>query len=377
MNYLDAIVLTGLDIINGERTQSSIYHLLKGKKTSQTIQDAQLYGISPLFQLYRSMKRSYYNQRIEFLKHNGMVDEQEELKFRLTAKGRKELAEFFTIHPFPVYLNGWKYHQITHLFWKRLTLTVQTGSNLIYSQHQFIPVTRDFYVQQWVKKLISKNRDQLNDYTLQLNRELTVLFERDDFPDSPDLIVQQLSGYNQIGQTNFQLADQFNCGQDEILTRWINVLHYIFTVIEGDKTCFPLLSEMMETQELKSIPFTKSTEETYQYVKRNLSIDQIASVRRLKRSTIEDHILEIALLDQHFPILSFITEQLAEEIRTFQGKSNRLKYIKEHVPEADYFQIRLVLAKAERGELRWKNYLKKSLGMTSSEQDKKRSSERY
>ncbi|WP_404403570.1 helix-turn-helix domain-containing protein [Jeotgalibacillus malaysiensis] len=377
MNYLDAIVLAGLDIINGERTQSSIYHLLKGKKTSQTIQDAQLYGISPLFQLYRSMKRSYYDQRIEFLKHHGMIDEQEELKFRLTAKGRIELAEFFSVHPFPVYLNGWKYHQVTHLFWKRLTLSVQTGSNLIYSQHQFIPVTRDFYVQQWVKKMISENRNRLKDYTSQLNKELTVLFERDDFPDSPDLIVQQLSGYNQIGQTNRQLADQLNCGPDEIFTRFINELHYMFRVIDDDKTCFPLLSEMMDTQEIKSIPFTRSTEETYQYVKRNLSIDQIASVRRLKRSTIEDHILEIALLDQQFSIHSFVTEQLAEEIRTFKGRSNRLKYIKEHVPEADYFQIRLVLAKAERGELIWKNYLKKSLGITHSEQDKKRSSEQY
>ncbi|MDZ5712040.1 helix-turn-helix domain-containing protein [Jeotgalibacillus haloalkalitolerans] len=373
MNYLDAIVLTGLDIVNGERTQSSIYHLLKGKKTSQTIQDAQLYGISPLFQLYRSMKRSYYDQRIACYSSEGLVAEHEDLKYRLTSKGRNELTEFFSEHPYPLYLNGWKYHDITLIFWRRLTLLIQTASNLIHHHVQFIPVNRDLHIQQWVKHTINHNRHRLKDFTGELYRELTDLLEMNDFPDSPEIIVQQLSGYRQVGYTNRQLADQFNCGADEIYTRFINALHFLFSVVENDHSRFPVLSECMNLNKPETIPFTKSTEETYKYVLKNVPIDQIATIRHLKRSTIEDHILEIALLDKHFSIDSYVTETLINKIKELHGKSNRLKYIKDQLPEADYFQIRLVLAKAERGEQVWKRYLKNNLDIPHSVQDRKKS----
>ncbi|MFB1080794.1 helix-turn-helix domain-containing protein [Jeotgalibacillus sp. JSM ZJ347] len=371
MNYLDAVILTGLDIINGERTQSSIYHLLKGKKTSQTIQDAQLYGISPLFKLYRNMKRPYYDQRITGLTKEGLIHELDNLKYGLTAQGKVQLSEFFQHHPFPLFLNGWKYHEMTYVFWNRLTLIVQTVSNLVYKEHQFIPVNREIPVQQWVKKVINQNRDSLQDYTQQLNRELVAIFDRQDFPDSPEIIVQQLSGYKMIGKTSRQLADQFKCGPDEIYTRFINEIHFMFSLIENDKGNFPVIAEMMNVNP-ESIPFTRSTAETYQYISKDFSIDRIASIRRLKRSTIEDHILEIALLDKSFSISSFVPDTMLKMIEDVSENSNRLKTIKDQIPEAEYFQIRLVLAKAERGERIWKNYLKKNLGIAHSVQDKKK-----
>ncbi|AJD91334.1 hypothetical protein JMA_20170 [Jeotgalibacillus malaysiensis] len=377
MNYLDAIVLAGLDIIDGERTQSSIYHLLKGKKTSQTIQDAQLFGLSPLFQMYRTLKRPYYDHRIQQCKEKGLIREIEPLKFRLTSTGRTALDAYFSDRSFPVFLNGWKYHQITDVFWKRLTLTIQTGSNLIYSNHRFIPVTRDAEVQQWVKHTIRQHRDHLGDFTLKLHDELKNLLENSELPESPELLVGQFSGYNHIGLTNSQLAELFNCGTDELNTRFMNVLHFLFQEIESHPEQFPLLTNMMKTDEKSAIPFTKSTEESYQYLKNRLSIDQIAAVRRLKRSTIEDHVLEIALLDPRFSIDPFIDHSLSERIRTLHIKSSRLKFIKDQIPEADYFQIRLVLAKAERGEHVWKNYLKKNLDMIHSEAVKKKSSKPY
>lgn len=371
MNYLDAVILTGLDIVNGERTQSSIYHLLKGKKTSQTIQDAQLYGISPLFQLYRNMKRPYYEQRITGLTNEGYIYEMDNLKYGLTAEGKDQLNKFFQRHPFPFFLNGWKYHEMTSVFWNRLTLIIQTVSNLIYKEHQFIPVNREIPVQQWVKKVINQNRSSLQDYTQQLNLELVTIFDRQDFPDSPEIIVQQLSGFNMIGKTSRQLSDQFKCGPDEIYTRFINEIHFMFSLIENDKSNFPVLAEMMNVNP-ESIPFTKSTAETYQYISRGFSIDRIASIRRLKRSTIEDHILEIALLDKSFSISSYVPDAMFKKIVDVSENSNRLKPIKDQIPEAEYFQIRLVLAKAERGERVWKNYLKKNLGIAHSVQDKKK-----
>lgn len=49
MTFLQAIVLVQLQRIEGVRTVYSIYHLLKGKKSSQTIQDAHLFNLGIFF----------------------------------------------------------------------------------------------------------------------------------------------------------------------------------------------------------------------------------------------------------------------------------------------------------------------------------------
>ena len=50
LTFLQTIILFCLQKINGERTIYSIYHLLKGKKSSQTIQDTHLFHLQSLFQ---------------------------------------------------------------------------------------------------------------------------------------------------------------------------------------------------------------------------------------------------------------------------------------------------------------------------------------
>ncbi|MEA7385895.1 helix-turn-helix domain-containing protein, partial [Salmonella enterica subsp. enterica serovar Virginia] len=63
-------------------------------------------------------------------------------------------------------------------------------------------------------------------------------------------------------------------------------------------------------------------------------------------STIEDHIAEIAMNVQTFPIEQFVPNEirLAIEAVVSEVGSKKLRPIKEKIPEASYFQIRLVLA---------------------------------
>ena len=52
LTFLQMIILYCLHKLNGERTIYSIYHLLHGKKSSQTIQDAYLFHLTPFFHTY-------------------------------------------------------------------------------------------------------------------------------------------------------------------------------------------------------------------------------------------------------------------------------------------------------------------------------------
>ncbi|MBM7577464.1 helix-turn-helix domain-containing protein [Jeotgalibacillus terrae] len=366
MNYLDAMMMVGLDIINGERTQSSIYHLLKGKKTSQTIQDAQLFGLSPQFQIYPALRRKDYDQRLSGLLQKDFIAEKKDGIMVLTGSGKKAVSDFFNVRPVPYDLNGWKYQKSAPIFWHRLTLMVQTASNLIHDQQRFLPVSRDIHIQNWVRNHVKQSDKALLDYTYQIHKELTEVLSLENFPDTPDLVIQKLSGFEMIGLTNQQIANKLNCEVSDVYIRFLNSLHFIMTAVEKKSADYPVLSSMMMLENTGNTLLTKSTTETYCYLSKQYSIDQIAAIRQLKKSTIEDHVLEIALLDPEFNINLYVHDELNKKIQLAGGDSRRLRFIKDKVPEADYFQIRLVLATSERNGMAWRNYFMKSLGIHHS-----------
>ena len=91
---------------------------------------------------------------------------------------------------------------------------------------------------------------------------------------------------------------------------------------------------------------TKSTSVTYKLLKKGFSIEDIAAYRKVKKSTIEDHIIEIVLNDPQFPIDDFIHKDTLKKIKktaAIVGKK-KLRPIKERLENVTYFQIRLALA---------------------------------
>jgi uncharacterized protein YpbB len=56
-----------LQRLKEERTIYGVYHLLKGKKSAQTIQDGQIYGLSFLFQSFPYLKKSSFDSMITTL----------------------------------------------------------------------------------------------------------------------------------------------------------------------------------------------------------------------------------------------------------------------------------------------------------------------
>ena len=95
------------------------------------------------------------------------------------------------------------------------------------------------------------------------------------------------------------------------------------------------------------ITLSSSSWETYKFLKNGKSIEEIAQLRKLKKNTIEDHIVEISLIDSTFSIDHFVVPEVQKQIVEVvqQLHTKRLKTIKEHLHNVDYFAIRLVLSK--------------------------------
>src|SRR5690348_8249605 len=121
MLHLETVILFCLKQLNGERTIYSIYHLLNGKKSSQTIQDAHLFSLKEFFGVYGELTREAFEQITEDLFRKNLIDICGEQQYQLTVAGLEYLESKWFDH----YLDGWNYHTYTMLFWDRLSLLTQ------------------------------------------------------------------------------------------------------------------------------------------------------------------------------------------------------------------------------------------------------------
>lgn len=341
MNYIENILLYCIKQLNGERTIYSIYHLFNGKKSSQTIQDAHLFSLKKYFRILESLSRETFDELIAQLVNKKWITACEDQKYLLTSTGEAHLQG----HSLPSYMDGWKYQQNTPIVWERLSLLVQVTSNLAFQESRYIPIQKNKEVHYWLKaflKDISVPRQSLG--KLLFTELVECLEEGKDI--NPAVLVFRLTGYKQIGLTSIQTADKLKMDPIHYHLEFMNVLHYLLDRIEIDSNRFILLSTLLTNLEEKEL-LTISSKKTWGFLKQGFSIEQIASLRNLKLSTIEDHLVEFALHINDFSIDPYVERDVQREIIEISRKeeTRQLKIIRNCLNTASYFQIRLVLAK--------------------------------
>ena len=95
--------------------------------------------------------------------------------------------------------------------------------------------------------------------------------------------------------------------------------------------------------------YTVTTDKTFRLLEKGFSLEQIAQIRQLKLSTIEDHLVEISLHDHSFLLDEYVKKEHRVEIEKAvqKLKTKQLKKLKEFLNNENisYFHIRLVLTK--------------------------------
>jgi uncharacterized protein YpbB len=162
----------------------------------------------------------------------------------------------------------------------------------------------------------------------------------------PAIMVYRFSGFEKTGLTPVQISERMILDESYYALYFRSSIHYMITVLWKDTDEFPLLSKLLSDQP-KQYVLTQSTLQSYVLLNEGKSIEQIAKIRNLKTNTVEDHIVEMALHIPDFSVDKFVEPALQREIaNVIKGNATRkLRAIKEKVPQADYFSIRLVLSK--------------------------------
>ncbi|AOZ90206.1 recombinase RecQ [Bacillus xiamenensis] len=342
IHYLDVVLMDSVHKLNGERSISAVYHLFKGKKSSQTIQDASLFQLSSYFGCFPGFTRDQLNRSVQKLQEKHFIRKTGDT-FIVTDAGKYMLRQHFSKKPMPPYFHGAKYHDKAKMLWVRLSLLVQVLSHHAAQSHQYVPIQRDISVQSWTKSFLKHCR-QKKELSEGLHHELDTLLDR--LSDQEALLfVYSLTSHERIGRTYQQMAEWLKEDVWYVYLLFWNVLHYF--IQSAQKGEAPIMQRMIDDLEFKRV-LTTSTHKTLELVQKGFSIDQIAHIRSLKKATIEDHIVELSIHEPSFSIEPYVSSEEQQAIHeiAFQLQTNKLKLIKENLEHPfTYFQIRLALTR--------------------------------
>ena len=329
--------------LNNERTVSAAYHLLRGKRSGQTIQDVGLFQLHAFFGLLPKLPRATFDAEVTTFIQYGWLDMQESGHYRLKKLGLQRAAQT------PDFLcDGWHYRGNEHVFFARLSLVVQSLSYHRAGIRSFSPISKDPYVQAWVRAFLRDHAYQTGHLQQQLLDECEkVLVTLPLSNASKQLVLYRLSGHGIAGWTWQQLASERKEAVLDSQLAFIEVLHTLLNEVNTVKT-YPLLGKIAEGLRVKVL-LTDSAQQTAHLYEQGYLLAQIVQMRRLKQSTIEDHLVEIAMNEPNFSIGAFVSYTDAKKVwqASKQLQTKKLKALYEAVEGMSYFQLRLILAKGE------------------------------
>ncbi|WP_438318383.1 helix-turn-helix domain-containing protein [Sporosarcina sp. FA9] len=343
---LSSILLTIISRMDGERTIYNGLHLIRGKKSGQTLQDVEYYNLKAFFGIWPKLAIELYDEAVDQLIKSDYLSIQENSIVHVTEIGKKLSSTLPTYH-----FNGWDYRGNEIVFFSRLSLTIQTISNFRVGSKLFIPTERDYEVQIFVKNILYKQPINNPSFSIEVMEELQYYIESSRMVDLHKVILlHRLGGYGITGWTWNQLSESLKLNVVTIRLYFIEGLHLLLDAIEisGKAQFLRKLTDNIKV----STYLTDSATKTKRYFEKGLTMSNIAEIRRLKMSTIEDHFAEMSINDSYFPLNQFVKN---EDIRAVINmahklKTKRLRLLKNEFNHLSYFQIRLILGAMSGGE---------------------------
>ncbi len=343
MNYA-TIILQIYEQLDGEREQNAAFYILRGKRSGQSIQDVAYFSLFRYYSLFPSLSKEEYDRALKTLLENRYLIKDDQSFCHVTPTGKKVLKNSTYFQ-----WNGWAYRGREQLFFERLQLLVQTASYMKQGITTFLPLVRRIDVQQDVRHLYKRYPMHISRYRHQLREELvTILQSIQSDQRFPSVMAWRLGGAEDSPYTWRQISEHLKIEESSLQFIWIEGLHLLLERLKDNQN-FPILKEMTKGIYQQSY-LTDSAEKTYILYQKGYKREEIEKVRQLKRSTIEDHFVEMAIYIPSFSIEPFVHKEDQVRVAQFvqQQRTRRLRKIKEAFPELSYFQIRLILGKVKK-----------------------------
>lgn len=329
---------------------SQLYHILTGKRTASTLYQALEKELLNYFSLTESLTREEFESLIAAASRQGWLARVEESLYQLTDTGKQEVENYFREHHFPAHLQSLRYGNLTKPVWERLQLVTQIFSEKSHGNRQYTPVIKNYAHQRWCKHWIKKTAPLEKETTKQLVLEWKQLFERID-PPMANALAMRLTGHGQIGATHHQTAQHMQMDADEMEMFMLDALHAVYNVIEENTAMFPLFASLFAQTDRETYEgLSESVWITGQYLQRNYSPEAIAQKRNLKMGTVHEHIIELAIVNPHFPIEQYVPQPVWQFLHQEMEKSSDVPYknLSKRIHDLPFYCYRLVQIERKR-----------------------------
>jgi uncharacterized protein YpbB len=352
-DFIHGLFILAAHRLSGQRTPRALVHLMKGRKNNQVIADASLFQLSLLYGFLSDKE----NQEIENLvgqafDHGWITQRQAGSKLMLlcTDAGEAQLDNWDKLYGYSSCMEAVfniQMREVSLRFWKRLELLVQTLSNLIQQEHRFLPVIEERGIQNDIKGLVKQYG--MEDLARQLKADISKWLENlSDWEQKAILL--RLSGKQKAGLTFNQIGQQLNKPDGFVFMHLLRLgAEQVSAMEKFEGERFSVFKLLVDSKEEAAL--SESAKLTKKMIDEGLSLAEIEKRRSLKRGTIEDHLVEIALGDPLFDITQFVEGDKIAFIHTIMNEheTRRLGEIKKIAGESyTYLDIRLACTRSGR-----------------------------
>jgi len=349
LSYLDYFYLSLFSQAHSKKS-STIYHILTGKKTASILYSAEKYQLTHFFSLFPKLNRVEFNNSIKKMTNlNYLLLSEEKEDYYLSTSGEKNYYDYFVDHYYPKQLNQLQNGLALIHFWRTLTLVTQVLSEIRYKNKHYVPIEKEWEKQIWLKKWLKKNGENKQELAIEFGKEWILILDKLPLLNA-EIVAVNLSGHENTGKTQKQQAEKYKKESVEVNLLLLDSLALIGKIMKQHQEKMPLFfsiyKEMLHTYD----GTTKSTAITRQYLSKGYSLEKIAKLRQLKSSTVNEHVIEISIMDPSFNLSTVLPIDKLEEIKQLLKEMPTITYqeIIRIKPEALFLWYRLAQIERNR-----------------------------
>ncbi|MGB6178384.1 helix-turn-helix domain-containing protein [Carnobacterium sp.] len=325
LSYLDHFYLS-LFSTKQSKKMSTIYHILTGKKTASILYSAEKYQLTHFFALFSKLDRNQFNNSIQKLINlNTLLLAEETQEYYLSENGKNKQSEFFSEHYYPKELNHLKDGLVLIHFWRTLQLVTQVLSEIRYKNKQYIPIEKEWEKQNWVKQWFKNNAMNKDQLALDFGQEWIIILN--DLPElNAEIIAANLTGHSNTGKTKNQLVEAFKKESSEISIIELDSIAWITKILKKHPEKIPLFYSVYNEMLHLYDGTTKSALLTKRYLLNGYSLAEIAAQRQLKESTINEHVIEISIMDPLFDLSVVLPSEKLKKLKHLLSENPTITY---------------------------------------------------
>lgn len=330
------VVMYILSMYSQPTNTGQIHNVLVGRTTPTILYLVEVKSWHGYFGLFNKLDRDKLNQLHGLFMKKKLIEPSQEIegKYKLTSYGSQTVNNYLKDED-RIKSNQFYSSDYRTYVWDVFQLMTQIVSEKTSENRHFSPITTNPMIQSEVKVFL-KHSDFSQDLWI---KETIQLFNKLNQSDS-DLLANLLVGNGIMGSTDKQIQTHLNLSEGAYYIAQQRAIQSLINHIDAECGVLNLLLKMCESR--SNYRLSPSTFETAKLLYKGLSIEQVASLRRIKINTIHEHIIEMAFIWSDFDYSACMPANVYDQLDSlYETGEYSFKRAKETIDSLLFMHFRL------------------------------------